>query len=410
MGTDAAIDIATRISGATTDIATRVTGAIRDAARATGAGFEYLLNTAIRESNLNPDAKAKTSSATGLFQFIDQTWLGTMKQSGAAHGYGKFADAITRTPSGRYTVADPAMREKVFALRKDPTANAVMAGEFANANAKVLNDRLGRKPTDGELYMAHFLGASGAARFIRAAEANPNGKAAALFPRAAHANGSIFYDKSGAARSLKQVYAGLVTRHDVIGPASQIAAAKPADTVEPALALAAPKAAPVPTAPPVIQTASSSVLMPKMVKTIAITPTAPASVPASVAAVTKPSETITATAVTPPSATANVAALAPDAPASFAERVAAFSGAETKVAGKAPEAAPLFVSLYQPEQRGPVAPVVRELWGARHAAAVETTEAVAPPMELSSQRRTGPALNAPLDLFQFMRPSARRPA
>jgi hypothetical protein len=37
---------AARISGATTDIATRVTGAIRDAARATGAGFEYLLNTA----------------------------------------------------------------------------------------------------------------------------------------------------------------------------------------------------------------------------------------------------------------------------------------------------------------------------------------------------------------------------
>src|SRR5207249_4015846 len=97
MGTDAAIDIAARISGATTDIATRVTGAIRDAARVTGAGFEYLLNTALRESNLNPNAKAKTSSATGLFQFIDQTWLGTIKQSGAALGYGKYADAIGKT-------------------------------------------------------------------------------------------------------------------------------------------------------------------------------------------------------------------------------------------------------------------------------------------------------------------------
>src|SRR5262245_62363627 len=102
MGTDIAIDIAARISGATTDIATRVTGAIRDAARTTGAGFEYLLNTALRESNLNPDAKAKSSSATGLFQFIDQTWLGTMKQSGAGLGYGKYADAISRTSSGRY--------------------------------------------------------------------------------------------------------------------------------------------------------------------------------------------------------------------------------------------------------------------------------------------------------------------
>src|SRR5882724_9080037 len=185
---DAAIDIAARISGATTDIATRVTGAIRDAAKVTGAGFEYLLNTAIRESNLNPNAKAKNSSATGLFQFLDQTWLGTMKQSGAKLGYGQFADAITKTSSGRYVVNDPTMRQQISALRKDPTANALMAGEFANANSKVLTDRLGRKPTDGELYMAHFLGASGASRFISAAEANPNAKAADLFPRAAHAN------------------------------------------------------------------------------------------------------------------------------------------------------------------------------------------------------------------------------
>src|SRR3954463_8712353 len=128
MGTDAAVDIATRISGATADIATRVTGAIRDAARVTGAGFEYLLNTALRESNLNPNAKNRGSSATGLFQFIDQTWLSTMTQSGASLGYGKYADAISKTSSGRYVVNDPAMRNEIFALRKDPTANSLMAG------------------------------------------------------------------------------------------------------------------------------------------------------------------------------------------------------------------------------------------------------------------------------------------
>src|SRR5947199_927153 len=243
MAMDAAVDFAARISGATTDAATRVTGAIRDAAKVTGAGFEYLLNTAVRESNLDPAAKAKSSSATGLFQFIDQTWLGTMKQSGAALGYAKYANAITQTSSGRYAVADPAMRQEILALRKDPTANALMAGAFANANAKVLTERLGRKPTDGELYMAHFLGASGAVRFISAAEANPNGKAADLFPRAANANSSVFYDKSGGARSLKQVYAGLVSRHNVIGNATEIGDAKPAETVQSA-SLAAP--APLP--------------------------------------------------------------------------------------------------------------------------------------------------------------------
>jgi hypothetical protein len=47
-------------------------GPIRDAARATSASFDYLLKTTLRELNLNPGAKAPTSSATGLFQFIDQ--------------------------------------------------------------------------------------------------------------------------------------------------------------------------------------------------------------------------------------------------------------------------------------------------------------------------------------------------
>src|SRR6185503_13805332 len=354
MGTDAAADIATRISGATADIATRVTGAIRDAARVTGAGFEYLLNTALRESNLNPNAKNKGSSATGLFQFIDQTWLGTMKQSGASLGYGKYADAISRTSSGRYIVKDAAMRDQIFALRKDPAANSLMAGAFANSNAKVLTDRLGRKPTDGELYMAHFLGASGASRFIRAAEANPNTKAASLFPRAAHANSSIFYDRSGAARSLKQVYAGLVTRHDVIGSATQLAAAKPADVVKPAATVAALKSIPVPTArpapvpaaPPLIQAASNSELTPKMVKTIAITPAAPGIA------------TTTAAAVTPPSAGANVAAVEPENAATFAERVAALAP-ETPPTNKVPDA-PMFQTLFSSDQRGAVAPVVRE--------------------------------------------------
>src|ERR1700682_3564444 len=164
MGTEAATDLSARISGATTDIASRVTGAIRDAARVTGAGFEYLLNTAVRESNLDPNAKSPNSSATGLFQFLDQTWLATLIASGPNLGYGKYADAITQDPSGRYTVSDPATRREIMALRKDPSANATMAGAFSNTNTQVLTERLGRKPTDGELYIAHFLGAAGAVR------------------------------------------------------------------------------------------------------------------------------------------------------------------------------------------------------------------------------------------------------
>src|ERR1700687_3642119 len=109
-----------------------VTGAIRQAAQLTGANFQYLLATAKVESNFNPKATAPTSSAGGLFQFIEQTWLSTLKQAGAAFGYGQYANAITQTPSGRYFVADPHMRSAVMQLRNDPTANSVMAGAFTH--------------------------------------------------------------------------------------------------------------------------------------------------------------------------------------------------------------------------------------------------------------------------------------
>jgi hypothetical protein len=193
-----------------------VTGAIRQASAATGTSFNYLLATARVESGLNPQAGASTSSARGLFQFIDQTWLGTMKQSGAELGYGRYAAAISQTASGHYQVADPEMRKEILALRNDPTANATMAGAFTRANAEALSSKLGRAPSEGELYIAHFLGAGGAARLISLAASDPNAKATQYFPNAATANSSIFFDRStGTARTMAQVRNVLTARYDV---------------------------------------------------------------------------------------------------------------------------------------------------------------------------------------------------
>lgn len=192
-----------------------VTGAIREASQATGTSFNYLLATAQVESGLNPQAGASTSSARGLFQFIDTTWLATIKQYGTELGYSRYADAITSDGAGHYSVRDPAMRNEILKLRNDPTANAVMAGAFTRANATALTERLGRSPSEGELYIAHFLGAGGAARMIALAATNPNARAADFFPNAAQANPSIFYDRSGAARSLAQVRNVLTARYDV---------------------------------------------------------------------------------------------------------------------------------------------------------------------------------------------------
>jgi hypothetical protein len=197
---------------ATSDLASRVTGAIRSAAQATGANFEYLLKTAQRESNLNPTAKASTSSASGLFQFIDQTWLQTLKTAGPSLGYGRYADGIVQTDSGRFVVPNEAQRKEIMQLRTDPAAASAMAGAFTQRNAAYLTERIGRQPTQGELYIAHFLGPSGAAQLITNASNNPSAKAANLFPTAARANRSIFYQR-GQARSAAQVYNILVAKH-----------------------------------------------------------------------------------------------------------------------------------------------------------------------------------------------------
>ena len=194
--------------------APQISGAIRQAAQSTGISFQYLLTTAQIESNLNPAAQAPTSSAKGLYQFIDQTWLGTVKQSGAAYGMGQYADAITQTGDGQYQVADPAARSAIMKLRTDPAASAMMAGVLARNNAEQLSATIGRAPTEGELYTAHFLGPDGAGRLINAAGANPNANAATMFPAAAGANRPIFYRRDGSAKTVAEVYDRLTGKFD----------------------------------------------------------------------------------------------------------------------------------------------------------------------------------------------------
>lgn len=202
------------VNSTTANAAPQITGAIRHAARASGISFEYLMTTARIESNLNPGAQATTSSAKGLYQFIEQTWLATMKGDGPAHGYGHFADAISRAPDGHLEVANPAMRTAIMRLRNDPAASATMAGAFTRANAEQLRANIGRPPSEGELYIAHFLGPDGASRLIGTAASQPRTSAVEMFPAAAAANPSIFYDGAGRARSASEVYAKLTGRFE----------------------------------------------------------------------------------------------------------------------------------------------------------------------------------------------------
>lgn len=191
----------------------RIEMALRHASQTTGTDFDYLLDTAIRESGLKSDAKSKSSSASGLFQFIESTWLGMIKSAGEALGIGDLADKIEQRPDGRYEVADPAAKREILALRNDPETAAVVAGVYTRDAERALEGQLGRSPSNGELYLAHFLGQGGAHRMIEAVRATPDAKAADLFPQAAAANRSLFY-RGGQPMTVQAVYVGLIADHD----------------------------------------------------------------------------------------------------------------------------------------------------------------------------------------------------
>lgn len=182
--------------------------AVRKAADVTGVDFGFLMRTAKRESGFDNTAHAPTSSAAGLFQFTEQTWLSTLKRHGAAHGYARYAEVIQEGPDGRFVVTSREGRQAVMDLRYDPHASAAMAGELAADHAAYLRGRTGRNPTGGELYAAHFLGPQGSAKLIETVERAPATPAAALFPDAAAANRNVFF-QGGQALSAGQLYANL---------------------------------------------------------------------------------------------------------------------------------------------------------------------------------------------------------
>jgi hypothetical protein len=207
------VSVALTMSGhtwgmAVTGIRGVVEAAIQRASTATGVDFSFLMRTAGRESGYDPKAKAPTSSAAGLFQFVEQTWLSTLKQHGAKYGYARYAELIAKGADGRYRVSGAEARKAVMDLRLDPHAASLMAGELTSDHASYLKGRVGRTPTAGELYAAHFLGPQGSAKLIEAVRSRPGASAASIFPDAASANRSIFY-RDGRAATVSEVYANL---------------------------------------------------------------------------------------------------------------------------------------------------------------------------------------------------------
>lgn len=141
------------------------------ASKMVGVDPGLMATMAAIESGFRATVKGSGSSAEGLYQFITGTWNDVVKQYGAKYGI----------PPGT--------------PRTNPKANALMGAEFTKANIGILRNGLGRMPSPGEVYAAHFFGAGTALQVLKG---NPNQIAAQLLPKQAAASGNrpIFFDGS----------------------------------------------------------------------------------------------------------------------------------------------------------------------------------------------------------------------
>ena len=163
------------------------------AAQAVQTDPVLLMAVADKESSFVTAVQAKTSSATGLYQFIERTWLGVVRDFGPKYGLEKEAALVTADANDRPVITDAAERARVLELRRDPYLSALMAGEMLKRDAGRIAQRIGRELTLGEVYLAHFLGVDDAGEFLANVVNKPAAAAAVLLPGPARANRSIFF-------------------------------------------------------------------------------------------------------------------------------------------------------------------------------------------------------------------------
>ena len=160
------------------------------AAKDTNSDPVLLMAIADKESSFATSVNASTSSAVGLFQFVEGTWFKVLRDFGADHGLSREAALVDGDLGGKE-------RTRILDMRKNPYLAAVMAAEMLKKDAADIGEKLGRDLTTEEIYLAHFLGPGDAYKFLAKVDSQPKAVAAKLLPKPARANRPIFFARSG---------------------------------------------------------------------------------------------------------------------------------------------------------------------------------------------------------------------
>jgi hypothetical protein len=176
----------------------KVVDTIVKASDEAGVDPVYMMALADKESSFDTDAKAGTSSAQGLFQFVTRTWLEMIRDYGGRYGLAEEAAAVKGR--GSAITVSGTMRTRVLGLRNDPRVAALMAAELIKRDRERIEAKVGRALTTTELYLAHFLGSASAGRFLSLSSEKPDEVAGREFRSAARANRNLFTAKTGGKR------------------------------------------------------------------------------------------------------------------------------------------------------------------------------------------------------------------
>ncbi|UCC55776.1 MAG: transglycosylase SLT domain-containing protein [Gammaproteobacteria bacterium] len=190
-------------------IGTDVLAAIQLGSIRTGVDFTYLMELARVESNFNPTVRAKKSSATGLFQFTENSWLEAVRRYGAEYGLESYATRVKlidyyqqkRKPGAR-----DLLQQEVLALRLNPRLSTLLAAENIKHNTQNLSYETKREPGLTDLYLSHFFGLSGALMFLKTLDEEPTAIAGEIFPGAAARNQRVFQNPKRQPRTVAEVY------------------------------------------------------------------------------------------------------------------------------------------------------------------------------------------------------------